>query len=259
MSVSFTILGQKYCIGYPDFEDNLITCETTSRVSKGNQCQTCMGKDVLSRCTYCKGDCTNAKALSYCDSTPHLVYLAAFTRDFVKVGTTAETRAKRRLLEQGANYARIVARTPTQGLAKRIEAYIKDTFSVPDRRNKRITREALDLHLRADDLASTLDGKIDEIHKEKGEFSRFFVEEPQELDFYSGYCSFLRRKGVDRINVLELQKDRDFAVQGKILFSKGDFLIIDSRDGFVAFNFASKMGNILSNGVSEKTKQLSLY
>jgi hypothetical protein len=218
-----------------------------------------MGKDVLNKCTYCKGNCTNTAALSYCDSTPHLVYLAAFTKDFVKVGTTAETRAKTRLLEQGANYARIIARTPTQGLAKRIEAYVKDTFSVPDRRNKKIKQESLDLHLRVDELALALDQKTTEIHGEKGEFSKFFVGKAKDYDFYSDYYSFLRDRGISKINVLEPQKDKEFPVEGRIVSAKGDFIIVENKQEITAFNFASRMGSLLSNRVSERTKQLSLY
>ncbi len=257
INVSFMILNDKYCIGYPDTDDNLIPCETTTRVTLGNQCRECIDKDILSKCTYCTGDCVNSGALEYCKTTPHLVYLAAFTKDFIKVGTTSEKRAETRLLEQGANYARIIARTPSQGLAKQIEEYIKTTFSVLDKRNKRIKEESLGLGFQTSDFTSMLDEKITEIKKKSSKFSEFFIKDIQEFDFYSRYATLLMADGATRISFQRAEKSKELKVEGRLVCPKGDFLVLNNNGIISAVNLSSKVGNLLSNGAT-KSKQLNL-
>lgn len=258
-SVSFTILKEKHCIGYPDTEDNIIPCETNARVTKGNQCGVCIGKDTLSKCTYCKGECSSTGTPVYCETTPHLVYLAAFTGDFVKVGTTAEKRLKTRLLEQGANYVRVIARTPSQGLAKRVEEYLKITFSIPDKRNKKIKQESLNPDFMVSDFVSVLNKKVLEISKDQSEFSKFFVQNNGDLDFYSSYSDLLRRKEITKINFIEAKKGEDICVEGKIVSPKGDFLIINDRESIFAVNIGAKVGSLLTNGTSKDKTQLKLF
>lgn len=249
---------EKYCIGYPDTEDNLISCETASRTLRGNQCDECIKKDVLSRCTYCKGECVNTGALTYCETTPHFVYLAAFTGDFIKVGTTSVKRIKTRLLEQGANYARVIAKTPSQGLAKRIEEHVKTTFSIPDKRNKKIKLESIDPNFRTSDFIAILDRKSAEINDKQGKFSEFFLRTPQDFDFYSGYATLLRGSGITKIGIEEPRRGEKFGVEGRIVSPKGEFMILDNNNAVFAVNLGSRVGSLLTKDASKNKTQLKL-
>jgi hypothetical protein len=204
------------------------------------------------------GDCVNAGASEYCKTTSHLVYLAAFTDKFVKVGTTAEKRGRTRLLEQGANYAMIIARTPSQGLAKQIERYVGTSFSIPDKRNNRIKEDSLKPSFQISDFASLLDGKIEEIKSEKSDFSKFFLKKAQKFDFYSRYATLLRGDGITRVHVMKDKKGEESHIEGRIVCPKGDFLVLDNNGLVSAVELSSKRGNLLANGAPNGKRQLDL-
>ena len=197
-------------------------------------------------------------ALTYCETTPHFVYLAAFTGDFVKVGTTSVKRIKTRLLEQGANYARIIAKTPSQGLAKMIEEYVKTTFSIPDRRNKKIKLESIDPNFRTNDFVAILDRKSSEITDEQGKFSEFFLRTQQDFDFYSNYASLLKGNGITKICFEEPRKGEKFGIEGRIVYPKGEFLILDNNSSVFAVNLGSRIGSLLTKNASKNKTQLKL-
>ena len=58
--------------------------------------------------------------------SPHYVYLAYFNGNKIKVGTASEIKKYERLLEQGALFSILIAKTPTGKIARVIEKIIID-------------------------------------------------------------------------------------------------------------------------------------
>jgi hypothetical protein len=132
------------CIGYPDENDRIILCSKNQEINKGIQCFQCIPRDQLLGCARCKGvNCVNKPAWQYCNRTKHAVYLAGFHTGLVKVGTSKRDRLQRRLLEQGATTACVIAYTSTQISAKYIEHRISQEYQVPDAVSEKIKAEAL--------------------------------------------------------------------------------------------------------------------
>ncbi len=111
--IHFIVTQKRFCVGYPDEDDNLVPCKSCNPVKQTFQCSECRNKDPLYRCVMCRGHtCWNPKALKYCKSVPHVVYLTAYAPDFVKVGTAKKSRFEIRIAEQGANVASVVCTLP---------------------------------------------------------------------------------------------------------------------------------------------------
>ncbi|NEJ84280.1 DUF2797 domain-containing protein, partial [Rhizobium leguminosarum] len=63
----------------------------------------------------------------------HVVYLAYFGRDIIKVGIANEKRIRTRWLEQGARAAVVLQRLQDAYAARAVEEYISATYNIPER------------------------------------------------------------------------------------------------------------------------------
>ena len=95
-------------------------------------------------CARCTGDCD--RPLSSCHEE-HVIYLAAFAPDIIKVGVTRSWRLRTRLREQGANRAAHIETVSDGKLARQREAEIATTL--PDR--VRVSAKVSGLHLPVDE------------------------------------------------------------------------------------------------------------
>lgn len=108
-------LGDYECIGYLR---NKIIYECPNKIKKTAQCHNCQMLNDKYPCAECKGVCiASLKEKKECMQTPHIIYLASFG-NLIKVGVTKEKRYYKRMIEQGADYSTIIART--NGLNARI-------------------------------------------------------------------------------------------------------------------------------------------
>lgn len=112
--IAFKILERRICVGSLSLLDlKMSPCKYQKDMTKQKQrqCYICSQSTGFQTCITCKGqtcDSDSQDAISYC-SNDHHVYLAYYPGDLVKVGTTAAIRKEQRLLEQGAEFALIVA------------------------------------------------------------------------------------------------------------------------------------------------------
>lgn len=79
----------------------------------------CRHHTEWSPCAACRGECLKDEMDCL---QPHVVYLALFAPDVLKVGVTRRGRFRRRLREQGADAGEILAVLPDGREARRIEA-----------------------------------------------------------------------------------------------------------------------------------------
>ena len=121
--------GEQYCVGYHKLDTGVhIPCDNTTKMPGGKykQCKKCEEKEGFYDCKICNGEschASNSIALKYCNQE-HLVYLAYFEPDIIKVGTASEIRKEERLLEQGALYFYYIANVNSGRAARIIEREI---------------------------------------------------------------------------------------------------------------------------------------
>ena len=107
-------LGERRCIGWWDREKQTRnSCQSHIATQKA-QCTECSRIEGFWQCMTCDGFACpplNAAIHSYCRAD-HLLYLASFGSNDVKIGTTSAARGVARLVEQGPVAAVIIAKAP---------------------------------------------------------------------------------------------------------------------------------------------------
>lgn len=125
---SFSVGPKQYCIGNKDITNHvLLGCPDCKEVDgSSHKCVDCQQNDRLKWCVRCTGkDCpvTDQKVRDRC-SQEHIIYLAYFPYNTVKVGVAHSRRKLIRLYEQGALYA-LLAFSCTDGkTARQFESLI---------------------------------------------------------------------------------------------------------------------------------------
>jgi predicted kinase len=108
-------LGKKICTGYYDLHDNKThPCANQVELthSPSGVCRTCGAMVGFRQCMMCRGDTCKAvcpDAVQLC-KRDHILYLACFPGNKVKVGTTTMERRYERVLEQGAVYSMFIGK-----------------------------------------------------------------------------------------------------------------------------------------------------
>lgn len=108
-----------FCTGHVDMDAGTTRpCPDHAALLKGVVCARCRSIEGLWPCISCTGAACADKPLrssvrAYCES-PHLLYLAWFGKDVVKVGTASQRRGAERLWEQGALTAAFIAQGTAQ-------------------------------------------------------------------------------------------------------------------------------------------------
>lgn len=223
--VSFKCDEKKICIGYPDENDRIISCNEERRIKKGIQCWQCMHRDKLLKCVSCKGTkCVNKKAWEYCQSNKHILYLALYTNDFIKVGTAKADRASTRLLEQGAKETIIVTTFNTQMEAKFYENKISKELRIPERTNKKVQINAIKCDVNAGEEL---------LRKKFRKISNNFPE----LKYLGDYINLYSDKHSDH-NFLESKTNGELRVSGTIKHIQGKYILM----GDVLINFRKLLG-----------------
>lgn len=114
----------RYCIGTYDLETfSTRACRNRSIIpnsQKDNRCERCQREIGFNPAFYHAGSISPQQA-KY-NLTPHLVYMAYFSPNHIKVGIASERRHSIRLLEQGARAAIILKKFPNADSARQLEA-----------------------------------------------------------------------------------------------------------------------------------------
>lgn len=116
--------SKRYCIGWHDITNGgSHVCPDANIVdAKYEQCPACQKRTGFNPAFY------NTTTVSSQQETrnlePHILYLAYFGADIIKVGISHAARGNSRLLEQGARSALILDTFPTAHIARQYEAKI---------------------------------------------------------------------------------------------------------------------------------------
>lgn len=128
---AWELSSEKYCVGYHDAEaGGYVACPQQSEVqSQYERCPNCSAKDGFKQAFFF-GEEPNERMVKHL-AKEHYIYLAFFHPNTVKVGTVVANRKYKRLVEQDALLALIVATAPGNKIQE-LEHYISKTFTLPE-------------------------------------------------------------------------------------------------------------------------------
>jgi len=262
--LSFKVLERRICIGSLSLLDLSISpCKNQKDLSgqKQKQCYVCSQSTGFQTCISCKGqscESTSQDAISYC-SHDHYVYLAYYPGDLVKVGTTAAVRKEQRLLEQGAEYAILVAKA--DGMAVRAIEKACSSLGYTEMVRKDYKFKTLLERLSSDRAFIVLAQALDNIKLRIDPALLIFFQEPELLDFSENFKSTLIYKMPKRVDV-----SPGLEVFGDYVTVKGDILVFRQYQNLFAISLEQILGHQIADIdgeaeliETEPEEQLSLF
>lgn len=127
IGLTFTMtfdLSQRYCVGWRDMTEGVRhTCPNKQTVlPKYEQCAACQSRTGFNPAFYHASTVSTQQEARNLE--PHILYLAHFGSEVIKVGISHAKRGRTRLLEQGARSALILDELPSAHIARQYEAQI---------------------------------------------------------------------------------------------------------------------------------------
>ena len=116
--------SKRFCTGWRDItKGERFVCPTSTPLdAKYEQCPACQRRTGFNPAFYHASSVSSQQ--EEWNQQPHILYLAYFSQNVIKVGITLAARGNSRLLEQGARSALILDTFPTAHIARQYEAKI---------------------------------------------------------------------------------------------------------------------------------------
>jgi len=232
--LSWTIVGPRMCIGSRNKAGRLVLCPEHIASRPGQvRCGSCAAVDSMDPCIRCTGRICNAseERRTRCEETDYVVYLAVFNDQTLKVGVSTTKRVRTRWVEQGADFATVLAKIRGGRAARRLEDLIgrRRGATKQVRSKSKISSLMMQLDLTgAEELAKRFISSIQEVLPE-------FEMQLEDLSMYYNLDSLTARplpwrKRSESMNGLQLLGDV-VGMKGSLLVTRIDsaFTVADLK------------------------------
>lgn len=204
------------------------------------KCERCKKAEEYFPCQFCNGfNCIrfSPQKIENCDAD-HMVYLALFSEDIIKVGVSRMSRGKARQFEQGSHMTRIFATGISGVQARRIETNLmKAGFAdkIPATQKRNILFPDISEQQATNLLEKKYQYAKDHITSVMPEMKKYIVEN-EIWDMRSVYAGSLEKflvleKSTKPIHFLSLQQGD--SVGGTLAMVKGSYLVIETNTELV--------------------------
>ena len=201
------------------------------------KCETCKKSEDYFPCQLCNGfNCSRlCEGFENCIcNDEHMLYLALFDKDIVKVGVSGTKRGKTRQFEQGSHFTRIFAYGMSGKMARRMETTIaKLGFpdKIPASKKKNILFPEISLEEGKKILEEKFELAKDQIISLMPEMKKYILEDSSQnfwdmRDFYKKTSEEIQEKYTLPIHILSLEEGE--SVGGDLVMVKGSFLVINT-------------------------------
>lgn len=203
-------------------------CEFCKKAEDYFPCQLCNGFNCDRLCSGFKN--------CIC-GTEHMLYLALFDKNLVKVGVSGTKRGKTRQFEQGSHFTRLFAKGMSGKMARRMESSIaKLGFpdKVPAAKKKNILFPEISIEEGQKILEEKFELAKDQIISLMPEMKKYIIEKSEiseytEIfwdmrDFYKNISEEVQKKFPLPVHILSLEEGE--SVSGDLVMVKGPFLVI---------------------------------
>lgn len=219
-------LSQHFCIGWRDIKTGQrFGCPQQNKTDpKYEQCKDCMNKTGFNPAFYYSTELSTAQA-DY-NAQAHIVYLAHFADNLIKVGITNAQRRWSRLLEQGARQAIILDTFPSANVARSYEADISKlgfTENLLLSRKLELIKQPYDIELAQQQLKQAQTKIETQLN------TKFEQAEQLNLDPYYFQADFKTQELGRLINVTDQAK-----ISGQVQGMLGSILLCSNQDRLLA-------------------------
>ncbi len=239
--LSFEIKSGRTCAG--SSRDNIWKpCDQL--VEKKKKCDVCRSREGSFIFTSFDGfntDIYTADDLAKI-SGPHLVYLALFDQQVQKVGVCKSGRKSLRQIEQGSQFTLFIAETPDGILARQIETLFRKgglaDKVLPSKKSKILVPE-----IQADEGKKIMENILEknkDCLEALPDLKKYLLEKPEFFDWSEIYGLPVIQNSSKTLHYVKLEEGE--AVSGIIRAIKGAFIILETKDEFVAISGKDLVG-----------------
>lgn len=234
--------------------------ECKEKIKGVKKCEICKKAEDYFPCQFCNGfNCERFRKdkIENCDAD-HMVYLALFDENIVKVGVSRLSRMKARQFEQGTHYTRLFIKGVSGVTARRIEHFI-GKLGFPDKISASKKKDIIFPEISLENGKKLLDEKFhfakENLHHQMPEMMKYIVEN-EFWDMRSYYAENFEALGKlpKPVHYLDLEKGE--SVGGILRGAKGSFLLIETESEIVVVLAKKLVGKHISfedceNGITK--------
>lgn len=254
-SISIEILSDISCAG-SFVDEKWISC--AEKLNGKAKCKLCRARERSH--IYTSFDGFNRDAFSDQELNQirgeHLVYLAFFDKDLIKVGVSHYNRKELRQLEQGSHFTFFIAKTPDGILARQIETLLRKC-GIKDKVNPSQKSKFLCPEITKEEGWQTLEN----VYKNSISALDNYPHLQEFLFTHPEFVSWEIYSGLDNIDIIKkplqfISLTAGESVSGKIIAIKGIFLVLEMKDELLFLSMKKLFGRIVD--FSEKPEGLKL-
>jgi len=235
--ISLEILSEISCAGHKT-NDTWKPCpEKAQRKSKCEVCKTIEQKDNF---IFTMFDGFNENTITREEkeklNEPHIIYLALFSEEMIKVGVSKKTRQILRQIEQGSYCTLYIGETPDGITARKIETIIKKK-GYADKFLSSQKEDQIFLNIEDEQINQILTQefqKIKEMFQEYKSLQKFLKETPEFKTWKDIYNTEEIKKNPHPVQFVSLETGD--ILSGKIKGIKGSIIIIETPNEQIAIN-----------------------
>ncbi len=191
-------------------------------------------------------------------SGEHVVYLALFDTDVIKIGVSNLARKSLRQIEQGSHQTLYIAQTPDGVVARQIETLLRRS-GLADKVMGRQKKSLLLPEISAEDgkkiLYSLFQNHVFALDS-AAHLKKFILENPEFRNWTDVYKTENILSEGKPLHPIVLKEGE--SVSGKIKAIKGSFIIVDTEEELVSFNLKSLSGRECDLSVKPNGLQLNI-
>lgn len=251
------LTGERRCVGWWDRAIRVRhSCQSDLPATKP-QCTECSRREGFWRCMTCDGFACpplSPEIHSYCRSE-HILYLANFGTERVKIGTSLASRGFSRIIEQGPVAAIQIARAPGP-IIKQMESYgvqfgLAETMS---RSQKwKAWRQCTDTKMPRRWLADALEMYASRLPEHYSPH----LHKPSPVTYTDSVAT---TDLLARASLLTMQAGT--VIRGTVEKARGHILVLNDGAGYVALDMAALKGHLVDfspSGGTAQVRQLGLF
>jgi hypothetical protein len=165
---------------------------------------------------------------------PHVVYLALFNKNLIKVGVSKQERKELRQLEQGSHYTLFVAQTSDGILARQVETLLRKS-GLSDKVKPSQKKEFLCPEIaekEGEEILKEMFSSHQKAFSDHTLLQNFLAKNPEFVSWKSAYHLSNIEQSPKAFHSVALEEGE--SVSGKIIAMKGPFLVIETPEELVS-------------------------
>jgi archaellin len=243
------VLKKKACIGSATHHPRYYHKPCVNKIFNVIQCDECKKNNLSYICEICDGNNCRIPELDYYCKKPHIIYLAAFSEDKIKVGTSYDKTFINRIIEQGPIIVCKVGTVPNKFIAGNLEKAISQEYNITERIPTSIKEDLLFKKINEENILNNLKQIVNSFKTSTNEIiTNDLIVQPEYINM-SKYCNISYLKNL-KGNISKYSYKEGELIKGEVKANIGSFSIVEFNDYQYLVNIKKLVGWVIDTEIS---------